>query len=116
MISESSFRFVKNNDLWNFSLDQPDSRFFYSIEILLIALNVISRGCWANLNLLEMLKYLWKNIVDNRYNDDDQEYSDSNMSNLKNVYFVYFCSVGKIIFQFTFLAKWDRKSWILDCM
>ena len=29
-----------------------------------------------------------------RYNNNDQEYSDSNMSNLDNVYFVYFCSVG----------------------
>ena len=105
MISESSFRFVKNSDLWNFSLEQPDSRFFTPLKF-----------CSLHLNLLEMLKYLWKNIVDNRYNDDDQEYSDSNMSDLKNVYFVYFCSVGKIIFQFTFLAKWHRKSWSLDCM
>ena len=33
--------------------------------------------------------------MDCRYNNDNQEYSDSNMSNLKNVYNVYFCSLGK---------------------
>ena len=35
-----------------------------------------------------------------RYNSDHQECSDSNVSDLKNVYFVYFCSVRKIIFYF----------------
>ena len=89
--------------------------FFYSIEILLIALNVISRGCWANLNLLEVLEYLWKNIVDNRYNDDDQEYSDSNMSDLLRTCTSCTSAASEKSF-FTFLTKWHRKSWSLDCM
>ena len=29
-----------------------------------------------------------------RYNNDDQECSNGNVSNVTNVYFVYFCSVG----------------------
>ena len=33
--------------------------------------------------------------MDCRYNNDNQEYSNGNMSNLKNVYNVYFCSLGK---------------------
>ena len=33
---------------------------------------------------------------DIQYNDNDQEFSNDNMSNLKNVYNVCFCSLGNI--------------------
>ena len=34
-------------------------------------------------------------FVDSRYNNFDQECSDGNVFDLKNVYNVYFCSLGK---------------------
>ena len=33
--------------------------------------------------------------MDSRYNNFNQEWSDGNVSDLKNVYNVYFCSLGK---------------------
>ena len=42
--------------------------------------------------------------MDSRYDNDDQESSDGNGSDLKNVYNMYFCSVNKTTFRYFVLA------------
>ena len=43
--------------------------------------------------------------MDSRYNDGDQESSDGNGSDLKNVYNMYFCSVDKTTFRYFFYGR-----------
>ena len=52
------------------------------------------------------LKLQLDNSVSNKYNSVSQEYSNTNMSNLWNVCFVYFCFIDKFLNSISIITGW----------